>query len=190
MVSCHTWDYFWGWLAVFNWACSQTSCRIWESWVIGCLLSCKMWLFMSYSHFILLLHLVFFCWCHCHCLFHSHFLLAFSLVLDDCFYCCSCDCTGKKGIYKWSFFDSSFWKNITCYLSVNFFWGRSISRYSTGLESFSWKSRNMQTQHWGKKDFWTELFSLWVINYLLAIFVFFFWMLADTLKEDTGPSPH
>jgi len=38
--------------------------------------------FMSYSHFILLLHLVFFCWYHCHCLFHWQFLLAFSLVLD------------------------------------------------------------------------------------------------------------
>lgn len=29
--------------------------------------------------------------------------------------------TGKKGIEKWC--DSSFWKNITCYLSVNFFGG-------------------------------------------------------------------
>lgn len=45
----------------------------------------------------------------------------------------------------------------------------------------------MQTQ---KKALFAmmDLFSLWIIINLLAIFVFIFWTFAGTLKEDTLPS--
>lgn len=43
---------------------------------------------------------------------------------------------GRKGFTSGPPFDSSFWKNIACYLSVNFWGGKKYKQIVSGLRSF------------------------------------------------------
>lgn len=133
--------------------------------------------------------LSFFCWLHCHCLFHQHILSAFSLVLDDCFHCRSCTVWEERDLQT----DSFFWfklleKYYLLLVSKLLFWGSDISRYWTGLGSFARRSKKSAKLKFAKSSVLQRctLFSLWVINYLLAVFIF--WVLVGTLRW--LPSPY
>lgn len=97
---------------------------------------------------------------------------------------------GKKGIYKLTVF---FWfklleKYYLLLVSKLLFLGSDISRYWTGLGSFARRSKKSAKLKFAKSSVLQRctLFSLWVINYLLAVFIFR--VLVGTLRW--LPSPY